>query len=65
MTTSDARGVMGTLWTAMTRTLRRAVLGKSCHDYMKQFAGSDAYWQEALAATPRSAQQPRSQGTKR
>jgi hypothetical protein len=30
--------------------LKRGILGRSAHAYMKQFGGSDAYWDRAIAA---------------
>ncbi len=38
------------LWGAIGGALKRAMLGKSAHDYMKQFGGSDAYWERVIAA---------------
>jgi hypothetical protein len=37
-------------WRALGRALKRAILGKSSHDYMKQFTGSDEYWDNVIAA---------------
>jgi len=30
--------------------LQRGILGKSAHEYMKQFSGSDEYWKRTIAA---------------
>jgi hypothetical protein len=38
------------LWRALGGGLKRAILGKSSHAYMKQFTGSDEYWNSAIAA---------------
>ncbi len=43
-------GLWRRLLTAVGGALKRGMLGKSGHDYMKQFAASDEYWDEALAA---------------
>lgn len=40
------RGIMATVGSA----LKRWVLGKSGHDYMKRFATGDAYWDVAIAS---------------
>jgi hypothetical protein len=59
--TSDGRpGAWGRLWSKLGGALRRGLLGRSGHDYTKQFTGSDEYWERAIAAQlgwPR--QQPR------
>jgi hypothetical protein len=36
--------------TALGHALKRGILGKSSNDYMKQFTGSDQYWDEVVAA---------------
>jgi hypothetical protein len=38
------------LLTALGGALKRGILGKSNHDYMKQFTGSDEYWDRVIAA---------------
>jgi hypothetical protein len=38
------------LLTALGGALKRGVLGKSSHDYMKQFNGGDEYWDKIIAA---------------
>ena len=49
--TSDGRpGVWGRLWSKLGRALRRGLLGRSGHDYTKQFTGSEEYWERAIAA---------------
>jgi hypothetical protein len=35
---------------AMGGALKRGILGKSSHDYMKQFGGSAEYWDRVIAA---------------
>lgn len=37
-------------WTTLTAALKRAILGRSSHSYMKQFAGDNEYWERAIAA---------------
>jgi hypothetical protein len=44
--TTPRPGLAHRLWTA----LRRFILGRSDGDYMKQFTGDDAYWDNMLAA---------------
>ncbi len=46
MNNSVMPGWLSRTWTAV----RRGLLGKSTHEYMKQFTGSDEYWDEAIAA---------------
>src|SRR5690242_10769611 len=43
-------GFLHRLWWAVGGALKRGILGKSAHDYMKQFGGSDAYWDRVVAA---------------
>jgi hypothetical protein len=43
-------GLLRRMLTVLGRALRRGILGKSSHDYMKQFTGSDEYWDRAIAA---------------
>jgi hypothetical protein len=38
------------LWQRLLTALSRGLLGKSSHEYMKQFTGSEEYWDRALAA---------------
>jgi hypothetical protein len=37
-------------WRALGRAIKRVILSKSSHDYMKQFTGSDEYWDNIIAA---------------
>jgi hypothetical protein len=49
--TSPARpGFLGRLWTVLGGGLARGLLGQSAHAHMKQFTGSDDYWDRAIAA---------------
>lgn len=50
MNRSASPGWFRRTWTAVGRALKRGLLGKSSHEYMKQFTGSDEYWDEAIAA---------------
>jgi hypothetical protein len=50
MTSPEGQGLFGRLLAALGRALERGILGRSGHDYMKQFGGSDEYWDRALAA---------------
>jgi hypothetical protein len=50
MTNHEKSRSLRRLLTAIGGTLRRALLGKSAHEYMKQFTGSDEYWERVLAA---------------
>jgi len=38
------------LFTWLGRVLKRCILGKSSHEYMSPFSGSDAYWEQVIAA---------------
>jgi hypothetical protein len=44
MTSHESPGFLHRMLIALGRALRRGILGKSSHDYMKQFGGSDEYW---------------------
>jgi hypothetical protein len=46
MKSSVRDGWLRRTWTA----IKRGLLGKSSHEYRKQFTGSDEYWDEAIAA---------------
>jgi hypothetical protein len=46
MTSSAKHGWLRRTWTAV----KRGLLGKSSREYMKQFTGSDEYFDEAIAA---------------
>ena len=50
MTSPEDQGFFGRFLAALGRALQRGILGRSGHDYMKQFSGSDRYWDRALAA---------------
>ena len=50
MTSHESPGYLRRMWTALRSALKRGDLGKSSHDYMKQFTGSDEYWDRAIAA---------------
>jgi hypothetical protein len=50
MTSHETPGYLRRMWTALRSALKRGVLGKSSHDYMKQFTGSDEYWDRVIAA---------------
>ena len=50
MTNREGKGFLGRFWAALGRALERGVQGRSGHNYMKQFSGSDQYWDRALAA---------------
>lgn len=51
-------GICRRLLTAVGSGLKRVVLGKSGHDYMKRFAASDEYWDDVLAAQRPQIQRP-------
>jgi hypothetical protein len=42
------------LWRALGRAVRRGILGKSSHAYMKQFSGGDKYWQAFRRSWPQN-----------
>lgn len=50
MKSAGSPGLWRRVLTAVGGALNRAILGKSGHDYMKRFAASDEYWDEALGA---------------
>ena len=50
MTSHERAGRWRRLWKAAGSALRRGLLGKSGHEYMKQISASDEYWERALAA---------------
>ncbi len=50
MTSHESPGFLHRMLSALGRALRRGILGKSSHDYMKQFSGSDEYWDRVIAA---------------
>jgi hypothetical protein len=41
---------LGRMLTALGGALKRGILGKSSNDYLKQFTGSNEYWERAIAA---------------
>ena len=43
-------GILRLMWNALCHALKRGILGKSAHGYLKQFTGSDEYWDRVLAA---------------
>ena len=50
MTSHENSGLWRRLWSTIGAALKRGLLGKSSHEYMKQFTGSDEYFDEAIAA---------------
>jgi hypothetical protein len=50
MTSHESPRFFHRLLTALGGGLKRQLLGKSTHEYMKQFSGSDAYWDRVTAA---------------
>jgi hypothetical protein len=50
MMSHEGPGFWRRLLAAFGAALKRGILGKSSADYVKQFTGSDAYWDRALAA---------------
>jgi hypothetical protein len=50
MTCHENPGLLRRMLRALGGTLKRGILGKSTHDYTKQFTGSDAYWDRVIAA---------------
>jgi hypothetical protein len=50
MTGQESPGLLRRMLTALCGALERGILGKSSHEYMKQFTGSDEYWARAIAA---------------
>jgi hypothetical protein len=50
MTSNETQGYLRRILTALPGALRRGILGKSSHDYMKQFTGGDDYWDRVIAA---------------
>jgi hypothetical protein len=43
-------GFLARVWFPCSCAIRRAVLGRSGWDYLKQYTGSDAYWDNMIAA---------------
>ena len=50
MTSHESPGFLHRMLSTLGRALGRGILGKSSHDYMKQFSGSDEYWDRVIAA---------------
>jgi hypothetical protein len=50
MPSQESPGLLRRIFTALGRALKRGILGRSIHDYMKQFTGSDKYWDRVIAA---------------
>lgn len=50
MANHDSPGVLHRMLTALGSALKRGILGKSSHEYMKQFGGGDDYWDRVIAA---------------
>lgn len=50
MTRQGSVGLLHRLLRAVGSALKRGILGKSGHDYMKQFTGNDAYWDRVISA---------------
>lgn len=50
MANHERPGLLGRGFRALARALKRGILGKSSHDYMKQFTGGDEHWNNLSAA---------------
>lgn len=50
MTNHESPSYLGRMFKAIMCALKRGILGKSTHDYSKQFTGSDEYWDRIIAA---------------
>jgi hypothetical protein len=50
MTSHKSPGLLHRMLIALGHGLKRGILGKSSHDYMKQFSGRDDYWDRVIAA---------------
>jgi hypothetical protein len=50
MTCHENPGVLRRMLRALGGALKRGILGKSTHDYTKQFTGSHTYWDRVIAA---------------
>ena len=50
MTSRESSGFLRRMVTVVAGALKRGILGKSSRDYMKQFTGSDEYWDRVIAA---------------
>jgi hypothetical protein len=50
MLIQESPGLLRRIFTVLGGALKRGILGRSTHDYMKQFTGSDEYWDRVIAA---------------
>ena len=50
MTSHESQGFLHRMLIALGGALKRGILGKSSHDYMKQFTGGEEYWDRVIAA---------------
>jgi hypothetical protein len=50
MTSPKDPGWLRRILTALGRALSRGILGRASPDYMKQYTGSDEYWDRVIAA---------------
>jgi hypothetical protein len=50
MTSHEGPGFLRRMLIVFGRALKRGILGRSAHESMKQFTGSDAYWDRVVAA---------------
>jgi hypothetical protein len=50
MTSHESSGALHRMLRSLGGALKRGILGKSAHEYMSQFTGSDKYWERVLAA---------------
>ena len=50
MTSHESPGLLRRTLTALGGAIKRGILGKSSHEYMKQFTGGDEYWDRVIAA---------------
>jgi hypothetical protein len=46
----ERAGFLARMWGRYSSELRRVVLGRSGWDYLKQYTGDDAYWDNVVAA---------------
>ena len=50
MTSPEGPGFLRRLLRALGGALQRGILGKAADDHLKQFTGSDEYWDRVIAA---------------
>lgn len=50
MTSHESSGGLHRMLIVLGRALKRGILGRSTHEYMKQFTGRDEYWDRVIAA---------------